>query len=157
MRFLLLVIILTCGFAEEREIRVLVTAYCPCKKCCGRHADGKTSTGKRVYDRRKHPIMPNCWGIAAANGVFKKGTRIIVPGYNPSRYYPEDYAWPVDDHGDAMEDSLAKGVIHIDLRFIHHDSAVKWGRKWVTVTVVTPPLLTKKEPDADEQARRILP
>ena len=30
--------------------RFTITAYCPCKICCGKHADGYTATGKKLHD-----------------------------------------------------------------------------------------------------------
>ena len=137
---LILSILLASTIAAEEQTTVLawVTAYCPCRKCCGKHADGKTATGKRCVN----PIrMEDHWGIAADWRAVPKGSRIIIPGYKPSRYYAEDHAWPVDDTGGAMIRSWeTRRVIHLDVRFINHSSARRWKSGWYEVTI------TKEKP-----------
>jgi hypothetical protein len=126
-----------------QEIYVFVTAYCPCEKCCGKPRwhplYGITSTQKRVVGVpfRKTGGTPQ-YGIASDPGLVPYGSQIIFRGYKPSRYYPRDYAWPVDDTGGAMRRAARQGYIHLDFRFIHHNSALRWARRyggwqWVTI------------------------
>lgn len=112
--------------------RVLVTGYCNCGKCCGWKRSwfgfgppvytygpmkgkpkkiGVTSTGTRAHHGT----------IAADPKVFKMGTRLNVPGYGEGT---------VEDVGGAIKNK------HIDIWFPSHDAALKWGRRWLEVTVV---------------------
>jgi len=144
MKILALLLLLLPLAAETEVVWAYVTAYCPCRKCCGRHANGKTATGKRIIRPRR---MEDHWGIAADFRALPEGTRIIVPGYKPSRYFPADHAWLVDDTGGDMKTAWRwpwthptqprrERFIHIDVRFIHHRNAVKWGEKWLRVTII---------------------
>ena len=101
--------------------RVLTTAYCPCAKCCGKWADGTTALGRDVHE---HPL-----GIASDHAVVPPWTWVDVPGYGRAQ---------VDDTGSAMKASARDGVIHLDLRFLDHDEALRWGRQWLWVTLGAP-------------------
>lgn len=107
-----------------KAITVVATAYCPCKLCCGPNAHGMTSTGVDVHQRP--------YGIAADPHVLPYGTKLVVPGYegNPA---------VVDDTGGAMRQDAKKGIVSVDLRFRTHDEALKWGRKVMTVYVMSKP------------------
>lgn len=109
-------------------IRAKVTGYCPCARCCGADADRKTATMRSTDVHR--------WGLAADPALLPYGTRVVVPGYLPTRHRPDSHPWEVDDTGGAMRRSGRTGVIHIDLRFIHHRSATRWGERWMTVYVL---------------------
>lgn len=94
---------------------MLVTAYCPCKKCCGPTARGITASGR--------PVSANGGRFVAADGRLPIGTRIAVPGYHGGN------AVPVLDRG---------GKIHgnrLDVFFPTHSRARAWGRKTLTVEV----------------------
>lgn len=95
------------------EVKALVTAYCPCKKCCGKYADGYTATGRPAYTR----------GIAVDPKRIPYGTKIFVPGYGLAE---------ADDCGAAMKKSK---MLHIDVRFPAHERAVKWGRKILKIRI----------------------
>ena len=111
-------------------IRMKVTAYCACTKCCGADAIGKTSTGKDAYHIR---------GIAAAPKLLPYKTRLNIPGVG---------ILPVDDTGGAMRQDAKKGIYHIDVRFCPkddndekalekaHQEARKFGVKWLNVEVL---------------------
>jgi len=99
------------------KIKALVTGYCPCSKCCGRQADGSTSTGR---DARKYP------GVAADPKAISYGCVVNIPGVGYRQ---------VDDTGGAMRRSWRKGIYHLDLRFRSHQDALRWGRKWMMVEV----------------------
>lgn len=103
-----------------REVRALVTAYCPCARCCGRHANGRTSIGTSAW-------RP---GMAADPRAVPYGTLVEVPGYG---------TYPIDDTGGAMRQSWRRrGVIHIDIRMTYHWQAREWGRQYMTIRIYDP-------------------
>lgn len=123
---------------RTRKVWVCVRAYTPWDAIDSRSPwrDGKTAT---LVDTRK---FPHQWGIAADPRIFPYGTKIIIPGYKPSRHFAADKAWPVDDTGGrirqwatAYQRGRKDGPL-IEVRFIHGSSARKWGEKWLWVEVV---------------------
>jgi 3D (Asp-Asp-Asp) domain-containing protein len=97
-----------------------VTAYCPCRRCCGRFADGRTSTDTTAW-------RP---GIAADPTVLPYGTVVEVPGYGTH---------PVDDTGGAMRRHWRRdGILHIDVRMTYHWQARQWGRREMDITLLAP-------------------
>ncbi len=91
---------------------VVVTAYCPCKKCCGPCADGRTASG-----------VPAQGKLIAAPKSIPFGTRIFVPGYGVAT---------VQDRGKAIRGD------RLDVLFETHAEAVRFGRRKVTVLVNGP-------------------
>lgn len=100
------------------RMTVVATAYCPCSICCGRFADGLTSTGRSAWKA----------GIAVDPSVISLGSRLDIPGY--TRGPNENGSWIIaDDTGSSI-------VGHrIDVRFVTHNEALEWGRKEVIVRV----------------------
>ncbi|MFP4138930.1 MAG: 3D domain-containing protein [Phycisphaerae bacterium] len=104
--------------AKRRTVTVemLVTGYCPCRKCCGSFSDGKTASGKRInYNGGKF--------IAADTSLLPFGTMVSIPGYNGGRPVP------VEDRGGRI-----KGR-RLDLFFFSHHQARQWGARRIEVTV----------------------
>jgi 3D (Asp-Asp-Asp) domain-containing protein len=106
---------------EERlphwqTVPMRVTAYCPCRRCCGRFADGYTANGHRIQKGER---------FAAADKKYPFGTEIIVPGYNGGR--------PIEvlDRGGAIKAN------RLDVFFESHVQAVRWGVKYLNVKVRT--------------------
>lgn len=100
-----------------REESALITAYCPCSKCCGTQSPGITSIGK------------NAWtpGLAADPIKLDYGTKVFVPGYGMS---------VVDDTGGAMRRHWRRdGLLHIDVRMTYHYEAREWGKKYMKVKI----------------------
>lgn len=97
------------------KVRMMVTAYCPCKICCGPHANGITASGE--------PVTANDGYFCAAPKRLPFGTMITVPGYN------EEEPVPVLDRGGAIKGN------HIDVFFPTHKQALDWGVKYLTVTI----------------------
>jgi len=97
-----------------RTVRMRVTAYCPCRRCCGRHSDGKTASGHKI--RRGDTFV-------AADRKHSFGTKMIVPGYNNSK--------PVKvlDRGRVIRGN------RLDVFFNSHRKARKWGVKYLPVKV----------------------
>lgn len=97
-----------------RVVRMRVTAYCPCSKCCGKYSDGITACN--------HRIQPGDV-FAAADKAYRFGTDLIVPGYNNNQ--------PIEvlDRG-----RLIKGN-RLDVFFSSHSVAKKWGTRYLDVMV----------------------
>jgi 3D (Asp-Asp-Asp) domain-containing protein len=100
---------------QPRVVWMLVTAYCPCAKCCGPNATGLTASGK--------PTSANYGHFAAAPAELPFGSKLVVPGYNKGKPIP------VLDRGGAI-----KGR-RLDVFFASHEAAKAWGRRWVAVTL----------------------
>ena len=102
--------------SNRRVVMMQVTAYCPCKKCCGRNARGVTASGKRVsYNGGRF--------VAADTNHFPFGTRLSIPGYHNAK--------PVEviDTGSAIKGKK------LDVYFPSHETATEWGVRSVPVTV----------------------
>ena len=105
---------------NEREILARVTAYCPCRRCCGPFANGRTSTGTNAWKR----------GAASDPLALPYGTEVDVPGYGTT---------VIDDTGIAMRRSWrGSGTVHIDVRFQYHWQARRWGTRLLRVKVRDP-------------------
>jgi 3D (Asp-Asp-Asp) domain-containing protein len=100
-----------------RVIRMEVTAYCHCLKCCGPAAQGVTASGKLVN-------YNSGFFVAADTNVLPFGTKLIIPGY------AENQPVEVIDRGGAI-----KGY-RLDVYFPDHDVAREWGRRFVNVIVL---------------------
>lgn len=97
-----------------RVVRMRVTAYCPCAKCCGKFSDGITANN--------HKIRPGNVFVAA-DKAFKFKTEMVVPGYNANEPVQ------VKDRG-----RLIKGN-RLDVFFHSHRVAKKWGTRYLDVLV----------------------
>ncbi len=86
-----------------------VTAYCPCKKCCGRFSDGITASGKPAKGK-----------IVAAPEGIPFGTWINIPGYGWAE---------VLDRGGSI-----KGR-RLDVLFPTHQEALVWGVQYLEIEV----------------------
>jgi len=97
-----------------KVVRMRVTAYCPCSKCCGRHADGVTACLHRIKTGDS---------FVAADRKLPFGTEMIIPGYNQER--------PVEvlDRGRVIRGN------RLDVFFNSHTTAKKWGTKYLDVLV----------------------
>jgi 3D (Asp-Asp-Asp) domain-containing protein len=100
----------------HHTVKMIVTAYCPCPKCCGPDAMGLTASGKDVTYNNGH--------FVAADKSFAFGTNLIIPGYNDGK--------PVEviDRGGAIKGNK------LDVFFPTHEEALQWGRRTIEVTVI---------------------
>ncbi len=99
-----------------KTIRMRVTGYCSCSRCCGRHADGKTASG--------YPVWINGGKLVAADtNLLPFGTLVSIPGY------AGDKPVPVLDRGGKI-----KGY-RLDLYFPSHKQARQWGIRYLDVMV----------------------
>ena len=102
---------------KAKTLRMEVTAYCPCTRCCGPAAHGVTASGL--------PVSHNGGEFVAADtDLLQFGTRLRIPGYADAR--------PVEviDRGGAIKGHK------LDVYFPTHEEALEWGRRWLDVTVV---------------------
>lgn len=99
---------------EWENVRMRVTAYCPCDKCCGEYADGVTAS--------LHEIKAGD-NFVAADSRYAFGTEMVVPGYNT------DQPVKVLDRGGAIQGS------RVDVFFATHNQALEWGVRNIDVKV----------------------
>lgn len=94
-----------------------VTAYCPCRKCCGPRAHGVTASGK--------PVSFNGGRFVAADtDVLPFGTTLVIPGYD------DEQPVEVVDRGGAIVGN------RLDVFFPSHREAREWGRQTLPVRVM---------------------
>jgi 3D (Asp-Asp-Asp) domain-containing protein len=98
-----------------RTLRMEVTAYCPCTKCCGENARGLTASG--------HDVSYNNSRFVAADNNLPFGTKLVIPGYAGG-------AVEVIDRGGAIKGNK------LDVFFATHEEALQWGRQFIDVTVL---------------------
>ena len=99
---------------EWKTVRMRVTAYCPCEKCCGDWADGVTANGHRINQGDR---------FVAADRRYSFGTTLLIPGYNNSE------AVKVLDRGGAIKGNK------LDVFFNTHREALIWGVQYLDVIV----------------------
>jgi 3D (Asp-Asp-Asp) domain-containing protein len=80
----------------------ITTAYCPCKKCCGKWADGITATGTKAKQGRTIAVDPD---------VISYGTEVEIDG---KTYIAEDRGYGINGN-------------RIDIFFNSHKEALAWG------------------------------
>jgi 3D (Asp-Asp-Asp) domain-containing protein len=95
-----------------------VTAYCPCRACCGKFSDGKTASGKTIWDNDGQFVAGPRW--------LPFGAEVKVPGYHGGR------AVPVYDRGRAI-----RGY-RLDVFFFSHAQARAWGTQVLDVEILLP-------------------
>jgi len=99
---------------EWQTIQMRVTAYCPCRKCCGRYSDGITACG--------YKIRPGD-SFVAADKKYPFGTEMIIAGYK------NDGPVKVLDRGGVIRGN------RLDVFFDSHEDALKWGVRKLDVKV----------------------
>lgn len=100
--------------SQWRTVRMRVTAYCACRRCCGKFADGITASGHKI--RRGDTFV-------AADKRYSFGTEMIVADYNKGKPIK------VLDRGGAIRGNK------LDVFFNSHRKARKWGVKYIDVKV----------------------
>ena len=89
--------------APQTQERVFtITAYCPCKKCCGAYANGYTATGAKATQGVT---------VAADPAVLPMGTEIQIDGHT----------YTVQATSGAIKGN------RLDLYFDSHEDALQWG------------------------------
>ena len=119
-------------FQAPRAVRMSVTGYCNCGRCCGWRY---TWYGRRVFTSGSNKGRPKKLGVtasgtrarpgtvAADTALYPMGTIVHVPGYGYGR---------VEDTGGAIKGDK------LDLWFRSHQRAKEWGRKDIDVRVWLP-------------------
>ena len=102
-----------------KQMKVTATAYCLCKKCCGKDPSspgyGRTASGLVITPGTGMKV------IAVDPKMISLGTKVYVEGYG--------YATAADTGG-AIKNS------RIDVYMDSHSDALKWGRRTVTLYVL---------------------
>jgi len=117
-----------------RSLDMTATAYCLCRKCCGKSESspgyGATASGLRIIPNTGMKV------IAVDPNVIPLGTKVYVEGLNGA----SDYGYAIAaDTGGAIKSNK------IDLYFDTHQDALRWGRKKVRVYIL-------KDDDANVQS-----
>lgn len=96
-----------------------VTAYCCCKKCCGKD---KTHPAYKITASGYKIKQGDC--LVAAPKSYGFHTRLIIPGYNNGQ--------PVEvlDRGGAIKGN------RLDVYFDTHEEALIWGVRYLIVQEV---------------------
>lgn len=90
--------------------KYVITAYCPCQKCCGK-TDGITASGEKAVQ-----------GVTiATDKSIPFGTKVYIEGVGERI---------VQDRGGAIKEN------RIDLYFNDHQSALEFGRQTKEVTIL---------------------
>lgn len=109
----------------ERIVEASATAYCLCKKCCGKSPDhpyyGYTRSGLKIEQGTGIKV------IAVDPNVIPLNTKVYVEGLNG--------AW---DYGHAVAADTGSAIkeLKIDLYMDTHEEALEWGRRKVNVYVL---------------------
>jgi len=97
-----------------RIVRMKVTGYCPCSKCCGQFADGITASG--------HEIQPGDTFVAA-DKRYSFGTEMVIEGYSNGQTVK------VLDRGGAIKGNKLDAFFHT------HQEALEWGVRYIDVKI----------------------
>ena len=108
-----------------KTIDVKATAYCLCKKCCGKSPSnpnyGVTASGLRIIPGQEMKV------VASDPSVIPLGTNVYIEGL----YGAKDYGYAiVADTGSAIKN------LKIDLYIDTHQMALNWGVKTVRVYIL---------------------
>lgn len=95
---------------------MLVTAYSPDERSCGKWADGITASGYSVWTNGMN-------SVAADTSVLPFGSLVSIPGYD------NENVVPVLDRGGAI-----KGK-RLDVLYPTHERAMQWGVQRLEVTI----------------------
>lgn len=108
---------------EWVEERFEVTAYCPCERCCGEHADGITASGQRVDGPIRYWV--------AADKRFPFGTVFLIPGYGDGPVCVLDRGGAIK--GNRLDVFFGNPELTVEQ---NHQEALKWGRRILAVKIL---------------------
>ena len=122
------------------KVKMVVTAYCSCPKCCGWRRKVFTwpplrpvHTSGKLKGQRKRVGITADGTKASSRWLWRKGTIAADLSKYPfgTKMYVPGYGWGVvHDIGSAIKGN------HIDVFFRSHRTAREWGRQALTVTVI---------------------
>ena len=104
-------------------IKMKVTAYCPCEKCCGKWAKIPLKERKLALGYPLMELLYNYQPFVAGPPSMKFGTWVRIPGYN------NGLPVPVLDRGGAIKEGC------IDVFFPLHELALEWGVQELDVII----------------------
>lgn len=99
----------------------IVTAYCPCSKCCEKYADGITASGHKIKYNDK---------LVATNSSYEFGTQIYIPGYSSKAVEVQDRGGAFNGYKnrfDVLFYEKSQDPKLTDLEW-SHQKALQWGR-----------------------------
>lgn len=104
---------------EDKELlgNFRITAYCSCKKCCGKWADNRPNG--IVYGASGAELVA---GVSVASPL-PFGTEIYIDGLGEYVVQDRLAQWVVEKYGENL----------IDVYFDNHEEACKFGRKYLDV------------------------
>ena len=103
--------------SEPKDVRTFrVTAYCSCKKCCGKWALN------RPLDENGNEIVYGASGEVLVSGIscaspLPFGTNVELSGYGTVTVEDRIADWVVEKYGENL----------IDIYFSDHEAARQWG------------------------------
>ena len=100
--------------SQWKTVRMRVTGYCACRKCCGKFSDGITANGHKI---RRGDVF------VAADKKYRFNTQLSIDGYNSGRPVK------VMDRGRVIKGN------RLDVFFNSHSQAKKWGVKYIDVKI----------------------
>ena len=101
---------------EWKTVRMRVTAYCPCPKCCGESSDGITACNHKIQQSET---------FVAADRKYPFGSEMVIAGYN------DGSPVKVLDRGGAIYGN------RLDVYFGSHQQAMEWGVRYIDVKIRT--------------------
>jgi 3D (Asp-Asp-Asp) domain-containing protein len=103
------------GYEYWKTVNATVKAYCPCRRCCAGHHDGKTALGDRAT---------NLDGVAVSFKAIPKRTMMKIP----------QAGWKeADDTGPQPRKMWKRKRYYIEIRMKSHRTALRWGVKKLKV------------------------
>lgn len=114
--------------AAEPEIEYIslgefrITAYCACKKCCGKWAENRPldANGNPIVYGSTGKVLTAGYSIAVDPDVIPYGTKVYIDG---REYIAHDTGGAIDEN-------------RIDLYMGSHEDALEWGVQYREVFVV---------------------
>lgn len=121
MKCLLIPLFLSLAWTGQAEEKIaILTAYCPCIKCCGDFPGkvrGQTASGKMAKEGRTL-AMPK---------EFRFGTEVYLDG---------KLLGICEDRGGAIK--MKDGKVKIDVYIDSHERALEFGKKEVKIKIKEP-------------------
>lgn len=99
-----------------------LTAYCPCKKCCGKWAENRPigKDGKEIVYTASGAIAEPGKTVAADTSILPFGKKVYIDGHE----------YTVQDTGGAIKGN------RIDVYFADHQEALKFGVQYKEVFIL---------------------
>jgi 3D (Asp-Asp-Asp) domain-containing protein len=119
-------------FRPYKTVRLQVTAYCACEKCCGWERD---SRGRKVYAYGPQKGKTKIVGMTASGTFAKKGSIAA-----DTDIFPMGTIMYIEGYGYGIVEDIGSAIVgeHIDLFFKSHERALEWGNKTLDVKVWLP-------------------